>query len=250
MGLKFLHSGKYGDLIYALWTIKALGGGEIWFNTTEGSLVPTGGYEFCRPLLESLPFITGSKKVQFTANFVNNRGQKMFCRQNPDYPDLLILDNAWYWGTQPETYHWINRYAYTFGVTVNASSPIIHISPKPHSEGSFGEVSKPIVVQFSNLYRCVTDSAYEKLLARKDVVRVQEGSCRNMLELVELIASSRFFVGNQSLGAAIAQALQHPRLIENYPVEPDAQPIGTNGITFNNLDEGLEQMEACMKQAN
>lgn len=240
----FLHSGKYGDFIYALWTIRALGGGKILFNSTQGSLFPECGYDFVKPLLDKLPYIAGASVIEFAEEFRNPHGQKMFCRQSPAMPGVLNLDNAWYWGCWgpgSATYHWIHRYAYSFGVTVDASSKVLDIPATPMER-------RPIVVQLTDRYRSIPDSAYKALLSRPDVVVIKDGSCKDMLEMATLIASSRFFVGNPSLGNALAQAMQHPRLIEHYHREPDAVPIGENGISFDNLDEGLEAM--CKKLEN
>ena len=226
--LRFLHSGKYGDLIYALWTIKKLGGGEIWFNLTKGSLCDEENYRFCKPLFEKQFYISGVKTITLSDNLSNPYGEKLFCRQDINNPDFLILDNAWFWRffrARTDTYHWINRYAYTFGVVVDASEVVLDVKcePIPWNE-------RHVVVHLTDRYRIKTDEFYKDLLKRDDVIRIGdlpgEKRCSDMLELATLIASSKFFVGNYSCGNALAQALQHPRLIEVERDYGDAYPIG------------------------
>ena len=239
---RFLHSGRYGDLIYSLWTIKALSGGSIVFNLSEGSLVSEENVRFCRSLLESLSYISSVETIKFRKELENNRGEKLFCRQDVDNPDLLILDNAWYWRNYPETYHWIYRYAYTFGVEVDASTPVIQVSSKNIRH-------RPIIVHSTDRYR--GSGIPQEFLNREDVLIVTNEFYNSMLEMAISIASSKFFVGNQSIGAALAQALQHPRLIEkpSNPFWHDAYPIGKHGFSFDSdFDSKLEIVSATSEE--
>lgn len=245
---KFLHSGKYGDLLYAMPAIKALGGGEIFFNLTEGSLCTEQSFNFCKPLLEAQPYISAVKTIILRDELKNTRGEKMFCRQDVEHPDLLILDAAWYWRIYPETRHWIYRYAYTFGVTVDASLPVLEV---PIHKMDW--TKRPIIVNLTPTFRTKEDSFYEKLLKRPDVIRIGDRSdievpCKNMFQMANLIANSKFFVGNFSCPNAVAQGLQHPRLIEVEPQYNDAYPIGPDGHqNTDNLDADLEKMTAISK---
>ena len=241
---KFLHSGKYGDLIYSLWTIKALGGGELLFNLTNGSLCNEEGFLFCKPLMERQSYITKVEKIIFNSNLENNRGEKLFCRQDINNPDLLILDNAWYWRIYPETHHWIHRYAYTFGVKVNPNDQVLHvqITQKKWEE-------RPIILNLTSTFRTKDDSFYNSLIQRSDVIKVGnrpecgEKVYDNMYDLAYEIANSKFFIGNQSCCNAIAQGLQHPRIIEMEYQYGDTYPIGEYGfILSDNLDKDLEMM--------
>jgi hypothetical protein len=68
----FKHSGDLGDIIYSLPTIKRLGGGILYLDTTGGEMEPMcqkqcpdgktkfnqKGYQFIRPLLMEQPYIT------------------------------------------------------------------------------------------------------------------------------------------------------------------------------------------------
>lgn len=225
---RFLHSGRNGDLIYSLYTIHQLGGGEILFNMTEGSLCSHEDLEFCRPFLESLPFVSSVNDITFSSNFSNKNGEKMFCRQDIKNPDLLILDNAWYWRFRGVD-HWANRYAYSFGATIDPSLPLAIMNKR-----RVKWEDRPIVVNLTNRYRKYPDEYYDKILSRNDVIRIgdQSGETRlnNLLEMADLIANSKMFVGNCSCANAIAQIIQHPRLVEVDSDYGDAYPIGEVGI--------------------
>gem|GEM_PF-4492997 len=229
MNRRFLHSGRYGDLIYSLWTIKALGGGSLVFNLTLGTLVTDQDVKFCTPLLETLPYISDVQTIKLRKEMENTRGEKLFCRQDIDNPDLLILDNAWYWRHYQETYHWIYRYAYSFGVQVDASEAVIEIPIEHHLYPNI----RPIVVHQTDRYR--GSKIPEEFLEQDNVFIINDGSCKDMLQMAKLISKSKFFVGNQSIGCSLAQAMQHPRLIET-PTNPfwyDAYPIGKYGFSYS-----------------
>ena len=62
-------------------------------------------------------------------------------------------------------------------------------------------------------------------LSQKDILEMG-------LEMAEIIKSSKFFLGNLSLGYSIAEGLKVPRLLEACPEFPAAQPHGKNAYNF------------------
>ena len=56
--------------------------------------------------------------------------------------------------------------------------------------------------------------------------------CKDFLEAAQIIKSSKFFIGNPSLGFAIAEALKVPRLLEACPEFPVVQPVGKDAFDF------------------
>lgn len=240
---RFLHSGKYGDLIYALWTIKEAGGGQIWFNMSRGSLCAKDSYTFCKPLLQKQSFIHGVYEISFEDSLSN--AEKMFCRQDVRNPDFLILDNAW-WFKFHNIRPWIYRYAFQFGLQVDAGTAVLEIE-----RHNLNWEDRPIVVNFTDRYRTREDTFYEFLMKRPDVIRIGdrpelgEKQCKDMLEMATLIADSKFFVGNFSCCNAIAQALQHPRLVETDPSYGDANPIGSHFAEVT--DDFLADMQKMLE---
>ncbi len=236
---KFLHGGKMGDFILALWTIRKVGDAYIYFNCSPGSLWKPEYTEFCRSFLERQSYIKGFENVVLDEPLHNKRGEKMFCRQDPKHPDWLILDNAWYWGAVTElckawgsgfecympNFHWIHRYAYTFGVTVDPlECPIEGIPDKPD-----GRVALALT---SQLGRRFDDNFYAAMLRDEEVVRLDFGVFPSMLDLAAFVKGCKAYVGTFTMPNALAQAFLTTRIVESptIPFYRDALPIGPRGF--------------------
>ena len=55
---------------------------------------------------------------------------------------------------------------------------------------------------------------------------------KDFLEMAQVIKSSKFFIGNQSVAYPMAEGLKVPRLLEAEPSFPVVQPIGKNAYDF------------------
>jgi ADP-heptose:LPS heptosyltransferase len=56
---------------------------------------------------------------------------------------------------------------------------------------------------------------------------------RDFLELAELIAGCKLFIGNQSFPYSLAEGLKVPRILELDPADPNVVPTG--GLAFDVL---------------
>jgi len=54
------------------------------------------------------------------------------------------------------------------------------------------------------------------------------------LSIAEIIKGSKLFIGNQSLGFAIAEGLKHPRCLDIWPERANCVPYGDNGYIILN----------------
>lgn len=54
----------------------------------------------------------------------------------------------------------------------------------------------------------------------------------NFLDLAWVIGGCKFFIGNQSMCFAIAEAMKTPRILEICPYAPNVMPCGPNGYDF------------------
>lgn len=70
----------------------------------------------------------------------------------------------------------------------------------------------------------------------------------NFLELAIAIKCCRFFIGNQSMCYAIAEAMKVPRLLEVCDFAPNVQPIGPNGWDFQFQEGLIYHFERMMKE--
>ena len=67
---------------------------------------------------------------------------------------------------------------------------------------------------------------------KKQIPNLEFYDCNDFLEMSEIIKASKFFIGNQGLGYALAEALKVPRLLEANPDFPVIFPIGSNSYDF------------------
>lgn len=75
--------------------------------------------------------------------------------------------------------------------------------------------------------------------------RIEYIQTRDLLEMAQLIAGSEMFMGNQSVGLAIAEGLKHPRVAEICPWQPDVMIGG--GQVYWSADGTLSLPPMCGK---
>ena len=67
---------------------------------------------------------------------------------------------------------------------------------------------------------------------KKEISNLEFHECKDFLEMAQIIKSSRFFVGNSSLGIDLAEATKVPRLLEACPGFPARQIHGLDAYDF------------------
>ena len=67
---------------------------------------------------------------------------------------------------------------------------------------------------------------------KKNIPNLEMYNCKDLLEMAQIIKSSKFFLGNMSVGYALSETLKVPRLLEASPETPFVQPVGNNGFDF------------------
>ena len=86
-----------------------------------------------------------------------------------------------------------------------------------------------------------TDAEYKRFLQEFPNTTVQRVLAKNALEAACIIANSSLYIGNQSLFFAIAEGLNHPRLLETFEPAPNVIPTpGLSGSFINT--EGMLNM--------
>ena len=63
--------------------------------------------------------------------------------------------------------------------------------------------------------------------------------CADALDFASAIRGSKLYIGNQSLGFALAEGMKHPRVLEVYHAMNNCQPQSANGYTH--LDDAVIQ---------
>ena len=72
----------------------------------------------------------------------------------------------------------------------------------------------------------------EYAVLKKEIVNLEYHNCKDFLEMAKIIKSCKLFIGNLSLGFALAEAMKVPRLLESGANFPLMSPNGKNGYDF------------------
>lgn len=225
----FSHSGKYGDLIYAMPTIRALGGGKLWLHP-DGNM---SGHEFSwkdidilGPLMLAQNYITD---IALTESG-NRRGH-----------NLDLFRKHWRNG-KPITFHHLKAFGLSDAIGLEKWIEV------PRAE-------KIASVVFNVAFRWMTHRfPYKTAVDRwgkqavfigleceherfcKEFGEVEYHRTDDMLEAAQVINQSDLYIGSQSSCLALAQGLRKRCLIDYWPRDTCAlrtaeQVVGWDGNT-------------------
>ena len=233
----FKHSGNAGDIIYSLPAAYALAGtGRIHYHFNLGAKGhygkkphPLGNVmltekivQLLQPLLLSQPSITEcsiytpSQPIDFDLDLVRT------------YPFPLNRGNIARW------------YFYVFAINANLSNPWLHVTPntdfKDHMVIARSQRYQAPAIDYSFLkkYRNIVFIGVEAELKemRQMLPHIAYQPVADFLEMAQIIAGSKLFIGNQSFPFSIAEALKVKRLLEVYHLCPNVNVEGDNGFDF------------------
>ena len=233
--LNFLHSGTSGDLIYSFALIKKLSEThqcnfyigvnkkfkyEYYKHTGEGFLISKKMYDLLIPLLKKQKFFNKVKK-----------------HENEKIDINLDLFRELPWNSTFKSPRW---YFHITGEHADLSNSYLDVDEHE-------KIKKRIVIHRTFRHRNIyinynflknyedplfvgIKEEYDDL--KKQIPNLEFYNPKNFLEIAEIIKSSKFFIGNQSVCYPIAEALKTPRLLEASPATPLVQPVGKNGFDF------------------
>lgn len=237
--LRLKHSGRLGDIVYALMAIKPYADRNdlkiefaLWNNpalknqSDEGHMYPGGvnqaAFDFVKMYLEyhgcEATWYDGQKPA-LDLDIVKFMGQSI-CLPYSDirkwymfaYPDLNVK-NIYY--TRPESARVDKNY-----VVVNRTKrwQNIHIDYTALKNFPFEVRFIGSIDEYEEFKTQVPEAVY----------------CRvdNLYEANFLMANSRMFIGNQSLFYAVAEVAQIPRMLEVCPYAPNVISHGYNAYDF------------------
>lgn len=233
--LSILHSGHSGDIINALPVIKELSKthlcnlyininkplNRIYYNHPgKDVFINEKIFKMLLPLLKNQNFINKidrHKSEKIDINFDIFR----------ELPINISFDNL--------------RYSFQIaGIQPDIEAPYLEV-------GSHEKINNKIIVQrtfryrnqfinykflnnYKEIYFVGTLNEYKDL--KQEVKNLIYYDCKDFLEMAQIIKSSKFFIGNSSVGFPIAEALKTPRLLESCPYFPAALPHGKNAYDF------------------
>ena len=232
-GATFYHCGDYGDTLYSLPAMQALGGGTICLGvefklkhptTTRAPYTRKAVDRILAPLLRIQPYIRGvvwSEQMPAVHYDLNKGRELMWEWRYWELPEV----------TQCRSLAQFHLDAFRLG-TVDESQPWLTVDSTLEIPG------KPIVVARSQRYRNVNFPwqdlvrDYGKLMVFVGLWPEYEDFCRSFgpvawqstedfLNLARVIAAAKLFVGNQSAPYAIAEGLKVPTLQETCLHGPD-----------------------------
>ena len=234
--LNFLHSGHCGDLIYSLPIIKKLSNShkcnfylginkklnDIHFKHPSGNVfIDKKMSNLILPLLKTQKFIN---RVQEYNNETIDINLDLF-RKLP----ISLNFNSPRW------------YFHLTGQNLDLREPYLHVEDHLKFKKkivvlrSFRFRNHFINYKFLNKFQ--NDLIFiglkdEYMDLKKQIPKLDYYNPINFLEMAQIIKSSKFFVGNQSIGIALAEALKIPRLLEKCPGFPVVQLEGGECYDF------------------
>jgi hypothetical protein len=243
----FKHAGNPGDLIHALPTVLALQShlpnhfylhlGQKGGDTKH----PLGGVtlnqkiaEMLIPLLEAQPYFD---KVGIYENQPIDYNLDLF----RELPLNLYAGDISRW------------YFYVFNVNYDLSKPWLSVSPdnqynnaivwarseryfNPHFDYSFLKKYKSVI--FVGI-----EQEYKRMKAV--VPNLVWQPVNNFLEMAQIIAGAKLFIGNQSLPYSLAEAMKVPRILEGCYYAPTVVIHGENGYDAyfqKNLEAKVQEL--------
>jgi|TARA_Y100000389_G_C17428970_1_gene501342 hypothetical protein len=233
--INFLHSGTSGDLIYALAVLNKISlthkcnfyvnvnkkfTYEYYKHNGEGFLISERMFDLLLPLLKKQKFLNIVKR-----------------HENEKIDIDLDLFRELPWNNTFNSPRW---YFHIAGEQEDLSLPYMFVDEHP-------TINNRIVIQrtfrFRNIYiNYEFIKNYESALfigikeeyddLKKQIPNLEFYEPKDFLEIAQIIKSSKFFLGNQSVCYPIAEALKVPRLLEASPDYPVVQPIGKDAFDF------------------
>ncbi len=126
------------------------------------------------------------------------------------------------------------------GIHVNLEEPFLQVNPHKIINGKIVVlrtfryrncfINYKFLNEYENIIFIGLKNEYDDL--KKQVRNLDFYDCKDFLEMAEIIKASKFFVGNEGIGYAIAEALKVPRLLEASPDFPVIFPIGEKSLDF------------------
>jgi hypothetical protein len=213
----FGHSGDLGDVIYALPTIRAAGGGilylyhkpnKTWHGMDVDRAASLRSLLILQPYIRDVVFCPDGRPPGGSDHDLN--GFRDHGRRGRNLADMHLATH----GLAPE-----------------------------HRDTAWLKVDQPAIGQpvvFARSVRCRNErfpwrriwEAYQGTAAFVGTAEEHEDFCRlvglvplvqteNLLAVARVIAGSRLFIGNQSCPAAIAEGLKKPIILEVFPALPN-----------------------------
>lgn len=237
--LNFVHTGNAGDVIFALPVLKKLH--EVvkeplnLFLKINEPMRLSGGFvhplnnvmlnqataDLLKPLMEQQPYI-------------NSFG--VYKDEHIDI-NLSMFRHA---GIRQDRGNIARWNFYTTGVTANLSQKWLFVEPDASYSNSIvvarsQRYNNPVIdhsflAKYPDVVFLGVKAEYENM--KKMVPNIKWVQVKNFLEMAQIIAGSKFFIGNQSFPFSLAEGLKARRILETYHAAPNVVIEGADGYDF------------------
>ena len=232
----FHHRGSCGDIVYSIPTIIALGGGKLYLRKENQ-------FKFLYNLLaRQNPHISycfledGTEKIDINLDefrpVSRNSPSLHLCQCHADPHHAQInYENAWlvdvYEDISPDI--------------------VINWTPRYHDKC---EIDYTILKSYQDKCCFVGMQKDHENFCRKYNLKIEYVEVSDALYMAQVIKGSSLFIGNQSLGFALAESMKVPRVLERYFALDNCRPTGKNGyetLTADIIDRAIYCSEKeCM----
>ncbi len=198
----FLHHGDLGDIIAFLAVIKSLGGGKIVLSPSDNNQregLRGRRFDAIRPLLEAQEYVSGVEWSEYPLRITHDTtGFRRIV--NASASENLISIHARYLGVQSPTDPWLNAQPspLSYGKTIAARTPRYNNPVFPW---------KTLAAKRGDDWLFVGLPEEHQDFEREVCRQINYAPTKTLLDVAELIAGSRGYIGGQSSPCWIALGL-------------------------------------------
>ena len=234
--MNFLHSGKLGDIVWAMPTIQYLGGGtlylkidEIDFGINEIKLTESSAYSIMS-FLKSQDYI---HDVKIYKNESIDYDLDQFRRYIFNIPQITIAESVFMGlGIRGNHEEKLDEPWISVDKDLNVLNKIVISRTNRYHKGEINPFYLKLKEKNISKHGIFVGSTeeYEKF---EEVYRtgIEYYSTPTILDLAKAIAASKFYVGNENLANALNESMKKTSFLEN-----NKNPIGQFFCYFNRPD--------------
>ncbi|KKM05867.1 hypothetical protein LCGC14_1749760 [marine sediment metagenome] len=240
MSKVFHHGGKFGDMIFALYTMKALGGGQLVVSDYHGVGWSLEIAETMRSFLLYQSYVKSVMLVDYDALDYGRVDYDLQHAEDDKNPEAFP---EWHGGSWPGNCNIRKRYAVHFGVEYDPEAVWL---TAPRTK----QVDVAVHLPMRRSVRSAED--WDEILGGLSRLKVmvlgEEGlGTDSLLETADYINSAKVFLGVVSSCNALAEGLGKRRLVEQADGCYNVNVGGKMGLSINSLSnqEVVEMVETC-----
>lgn len=245
--LVFHHSGDYGDVIYSLAVVKALGGGPMFLSPD------------CKHPYPKKPKCTGLDVMEFynqLAPLLKKQSYVWSVHPTAHTPPSVDVNFdefrlAYKRGGAENWESLLGLHAKAFGVQLDGSQPWLEVdAPSPVRPIVVNKTQRylnpkfpwfELIRKYGHLMTFVgSEQEYQLFTGYAPDIHIGHYPTQNLLGVARAIAGAKVFIGNQSAPLAIAHGLGQRCIVEEWPQNPNCHINRPDCIYFRHGNQALD----------